>query len=148
MQIIAGLMKANVGLYEQAVADFQRVIELQPNNGDAYRRLGIVYGNTNQLKDAVAAFRRAIAVQPQNYRNYRELGAFYVDRDDYSQPFRCTSEMIELVPQMPEAHFLLGEALLGTGAVSRIGERTSDCHPLGRHVIQRTYLGLFTDAAG
>ncbi len=115
VHLIAGLVKANVGLYEQAVADFQRVIELQPNNGDAYRRLGIVYGNTNQLEEAVAAFRRAIAVQPQNFRNYRELGSFYMDRDDYAQAVPPFKRMIELVPQMPDAHLALAEAHLELG---------------------------------
>ena len=34
IQIIAGLMKANVGWYGRAIADFQRVIDVQPGNGD------------------------------------------------------------------------------------------------------------------
>ena len=115
VHLIAGLVKASVGLYEQAVADFQRVIEIQPNNGDAYRRLGIVYGNSSQLDEALTAFRRAIAVQPQNYRNYRELGSFYVDRDDYVQAVPPFKRMIELVPQMSDAHFGLGTAYLDSG---------------------------------
>lgn len=135
VHLVAGLLKTNVGLYEQAVADFQRVIELQPNNADAYRRLGMVYSNTNQLEEAVAAFRRAIAVQPQNFRNYRELGTFYMDRDNYAEAIPFYKRMIELVPQMSDAHFLLAEAHLELGQYPesenelRIAIRAGDTSP-------------------
>ena len=101
----------------------------------------MAYSNTNQLNDALLkAFRRAVEFA-QNYRNLpRASDTFYVDRDDYIQAVPFYQRMIQLVPQMPDAHFLLGEALLELGqytesennfASIRLGDTSPNEHTLG-----------------
>ena len=64
VQRIGGLLKANAGWYEQAVAEYQRAIELDPANGDAYRRLGSAYESNSQLDQAASAYQKAVEASP------------------------------------------------------------------------------------
>jgi tetratricopeptide (TPR) repeat protein len=107
---IAGLLNDNVGLYEQAVRDYQRTIELQPNNANAYRRLGLVYDKTNQLDEAREAFRSAIRVAPTDFRNHRQLANFQFNRGDYEAAVSEFMRTVELAPNVSDSHFVLATA--------------------------------------
>lgn len=67
----AGLPLANAGHYEQAEAEYLRAIDLEPANGDAYRRLGQVYDNSGRLDEALAAFQKAVEREPGYFKTYR-----------------------------------------------------------------------------
>jgi tetratricopeptide (TPR) repeat protein len=112
---VAGLLQANDGRYEQAVAEYQRAIELEPNNSDSYRRLGKAYQANSQLDQALAALRRAVELEPGYFKPYQDLGAFYFERADYGEAAKQLKKEIELAPNEPEAHFALGTAYLDLG---------------------------------
>lgn len=115
VHLIAGLLKANAGFYEQAVRDYERTIELRPNNGDAYRRLGKVYEFNNQLDEALAAFQKAVEVQPEYYKPYQDLGAFHFQRGRYSEAAKQFSKAVALDPGEPGVHFALASAYTNLG---------------------------------
>ena len=50
---IAGELQANAAYYELAAAEYRRAIELDPNQGDAYRRIGSVYKMSRQQQEAL-----------------------------------------------------------------------------------------------
>ena len=52
---ILGLLIYNSGRYDQAVSEYQRAIELDPNNRDGYRRMGMAYQANNDIDKALAA---------------------------------------------------------------------------------------------
>ena len=60
IRFVSGRMNDNEGRYEQAEADYKRAIELEPTNGDAWRRLGTTYENQNRLNDALSSYLKAI----------------------------------------------------------------------------------------
>lgn len=138
---IAGLLRANSGLYEQAAADYRRAIELDPANGDAYRRLGLVYEQNNQLDEALASYRRAIEREPEYYRNYQALGAFYFQRANYREAIKLLVRTVELAPAEPNAHFALAAAYMNLGQFTEaeselrlallLGETPTALHTLG-----------------
>jgi tetratricopeptide (TPR) repeat protein len=138
---IAGLLRANSGLYEQATAEYRRAIELDPANGDAYRRLGLVYEQNNQLDEALAAYRRAIEAEPEYYRNHQALGAFYNQRANYREAIKQFVRTVELAPEEPNAHFALAAAYVNLGqfleaekelrVALRLGETPVALHTLG-----------------
>jgi serine/threonine-protein kinase len=113
---IVGAILANSGLYELAEAEFRRAIELDPNNADALRRLGLAYQSNNQLNEALDYFQRAVQVDPQYYRSYQTLGTFYVRRGDYGEAVKVYQKMVEVAPDEAVAHFALGAAYLDMGS--------------------------------
>lgn len=112
---VAGLLRANAGSYEQAEAEYQRAIEIDPSNGDAYRRLGQVYERNNQMDQALTAFKKAAEVEPSYFKVYQDLGTFYRDRGDISQAMRLFEREVVLAPDEPDAHYVLGTAYEESG---------------------------------
>jgi len=110
VHMIAGWLKKNSGNYELAEADFERVIELQPNNGDAYRRLGLTYQSGGLLSDALIAFQKAIQVRPDDFNNHWALGAFYLESSQYPEAVTEFQKMASLKPNLEDSHRLLGQA--------------------------------------
>ena len=48
--------------YDRAAADFQKTIDLSPNDTDAYYGLGMAYQAGGQAQEAIAAFQKVIAL--------------------------------------------------------------------------------------
>jgi serine/threonine protein kinase len=115
---VAGLLRANAGFYEQAEAEFQRAIELDPSNGDAYRRLGHVYEQANRLDQALAALKKAVEVDPNNFKVYQDLGAYYSLRGDDREAIRQYEKCVQLAPDEPDSHRVLGTAFGDLGHYS------------------------------
>jgi eukaryotic-like serine/threonine-protein kinase len=112
---IAGVLKENDGAYEQAVAEYQRAIEIEPGNSDAYRRLGEAYKTNGQMDLALTAFRRAVELEPTFFKTYQALGAFYMDRANYTDAASQFQKVVALAPDEPDAHYALGSAYMELG---------------------------------
>jgi serine/threonine-protein kinase len=105
---VAGLLRAKAGFYEQAEAEYQRAIELEPSNGDAYRRLGQVYERNNRLDQALAAFEKAAEVDPKYFKVYQDLGYYYSLRGNYAESIHQLEKCVQLAPDEPDPHRVLG----------------------------------------
>ena len=115
---IDGLLEATNGAYEAAKVEYQRAIELEPNNSDGYRRLGIAYRLTNQANEAFAAFQKAVQVQPSDFRPYLELGGFYFYRGNYGEAIKHFRKAIEVAPNEPKPRFNLANMYINRGYFS------------------------------
>jgi Flp pilus assembly protein TadD len=107
---LAGLLLSDGGRHEQAVARYSRATELDPKNGDAYRRLGAVYDELEEYNKALAAYHRAAEVDSQYYRNHQALGHFFIKRANYEQAIQHFRRAVELVPDEPVARMALAVA--------------------------------------
>jgi tetratricopeptide (TPR) repeat protein len=112
VRFVSGTINEDDGQYEQAIADLERAIELEPTNGDAWRRLGKTYEHNNQPNPALGAYMKAIEVQPEYFRNYQELGEFYFSRGDYENAIIHYRKVVQLAPDLSDSHYLLGSAYL------------------------------------
>jgi eukaryotic-like serine/threonine-protein kinase len=112
---IAGILDANSGLYELAEAEYRRGIELEPANGDGYRRLGQVLEQNNQLEDALAQYRKALDADPGYYRTYQAIGTYYLNRGNYDEAANYLRRTVELAPDEPNAHYALGVTYMNLG---------------------------------
>jgi serine/threonine protein kinase len=115
LRVLSGTIHDYYGQYGQAEADLSRALELEPNNGDAWRQLGKVYEDNNQPNQALAAYLKAIAIQPQYFKNYQRLGAFYFVGGDYDNAVRQYKEMVRLAPNLADAHYALAAPYLNMG---------------------------------
>lgn len=152
---ISGLLKANSSLYELARSDYERAIELQPNNGDAYRRLSGIYYRDSQPDEAFAAIKKAIEVQPGEFLNYQQLGTLHIRRGNYQEALPAFQKMVALAPNLADTRIALGAALEFLGrfaeaeAELRISLRLQDSsdaeHELGTVLVD---LGRNREAIG
>jgi eukaryotic-like serine/threonine-protein kinase len=112
---VAGLLRGNAGLYEQAESEYLRAIELDPHNGDAYRRLAKVYKRNHQLDQALAMLKKAAVVAPNDFKVYQDLGTYYLDQGNERDAVRQYQNCVQLAADEPDCHRVLGMAYLDLG---------------------------------
>ena len=129
------------GLYDKAVAEFDRSIALQPGSATAYIWLGKAYEDNDQLDRALTAFQKATEVEPRYFRTYQNLGAFYQQRSNFSEAITYLNKAVELAPQETSLHYALGVVYMDLGRFAEaeeqlryalgLGETASVVHALG-----------------
>lgn len=99
VHLTLGKIYAGTGRSPEAVAEFQRTIDMDPLNTEAYGKLGAAYQSLGRLEDAEAAYRKAIELRPDYFVSYMQAAAFYVNRGRYKDAETTYRKVIELVPE-------------------------------------------------
>jgi len=82
--------------YKEALADFNKAIELKPDYAWAIARRGDVYQALKRYKEAVLDYQRAIHLEPDNPLHHNNLGGVYLEwrrLDDAKREFEKRVEM-------------------------------------------------------
>lgn len=80
----------------------KKMIELNPNNDEAYIKLGDSYLEEMKLREAEKMFKKAITVNPKNAVVYIKLGDFYRHQGEYLKAVGMYREAIKLNPVSDE----------------------------------------------
>ena len=68
---------ADLGRWEEAVKMYKTAIALDPENGDYYNRLGIVFVTIDDPVGAEESYLKAIECSPEDSKYYFNLGELY-----------------------------------------------------------------------
>jgi len=60
--------------YDNALKEFYKSLEVQPNDEDAYMGIGSVLRRQGKIEKAVSVFKKAIAMNPRSSLNYVQVG--------------------------------------------------------------------------
>lgn len=95
--------------YDQAIANFQKAVELEPKAAGAYNMLGMAYRfKANQLglpdlrAKEIAAFQKALEADPKNWAAMINLGATYYHQGEKAKAAPLFKKALDLNPQHPE----------------------------------------------
>ena len=105
--------------YSRAVEQLEKLVRMQPNDGDAWEFLGVVQRSEGQWSDAIASGRKSVELDAASVLNARALTAslLYVRRFD--EALALMRRVVSLVPESREELFVFARAeLLATGAAS------------------------------
>lgn len=94
-------------MYQQAIDDINKAVELEPENADYWLEKGAVHMRFNQLAEAVQALNKAISLNGQLGAAYRMLGYCQVkeNKDDACAHFAKAKELgDEFVDQLIEKY--------------------------------------------
>ncbi|MEA2051895.1 MAG: tetratricopeptide repeat protein [Euryarchaeota archaeon] len=126
-----GLAYYNLGQYDEAITNYNRVIELKPTVG-AYRGVGIVYSEIGASENATEAFDKAFEMDTNiieegtytwgMYSKYYSRGLTYYAMQDYDKAISDFDKAIELKSDYAEAYTDLGKAYLGIGDKAKANE--------------------------
>lgn len=103
-----GMEYAEQGAYEEAIAEFERAIELEADNPDAHRNLGTAYGELLQWEEAAAAYEKAIELNPNFGEAYGDLVGAYFYLGKIPEALEAGEKAVELAPDYATAHNNLG----------------------------------------
>jgi len=108
--------------FEQAVDEYLKSLEIEPQNVDAMTNLGVAYYSLGKLDEAVEQYLKALEIAPNDADIHSNLAAAYVQKYQQSvaseQLDKAMAEYqkaVELAPDLPEAHFGLGAVYMLLG---------------------------------
>lgn len=100
-----GVLLFKQGHYEGAVEQFSKLIEIAPNNADAYKNRGASYMKLEQFDTALADFEKAKELFPELKGLYSNLGVVCYYKKEYEKAIQYYDIELEMAPDNHIAHF-------------------------------------------
>ena len=108
-----GLTLYRLGRPADAIPFLERVRQWTPNaNADANHVLGLCYMNARRYDDARGAFAAQYHVATDSAAAYLLTGSMLMQADLPELAAQDAHKALEISPQLPQAHFMLGEVYL------------------------------------
>ncbi len=103
-----GMIYQGTGKSDQATAEFQRALDLDPTSDAAWRGLAGSYESLGKMKEAEDAYQRAIGMRKDYWGGYSALGGFYFRGARYDEAAAQFRHVVDLVPENPRGYSNLG----------------------------------------
>ena len=103
-----GVKLLDQGKYDEAIAEFQKVLQTDPNLASVHYNLGVAYERKNQAADAQAQYNEAIRLKPDFGEAYLSLGNSYLAEKKSDKAMEAFSKATELIPDNYDAFYNLG----------------------------------------
>ncbi|NCR74923.1 MAG: tetratricopeptide repeat protein [Microcystis aeruginosa K13-06] len=96
--------------YQEAIADFTKMIDLKPYNSLGYLYRCVAYQHLSDLPKALADCNKAIELQPDLDQAYLTRGSLYLfGYSDYQKALADLNKAIELTPNAGTIYWMRGE---------------------------------------
>lgn len=108
---------------DQAIATYQKALQLTPDDAALHNNLGSVYASTGKMAEAQAQFQKAAELDPTNAgRYYFNIGAIMYNAGKMDDALAAFNKVISLDPKNADAYYLKGQALMGKATMSSDGQ--------------------------
>ena len=94
--------------YNETVANFRKVIDIDPDHKNAHYYLGKAYYWSGMFADAICSCQTAIAIDSSNKIIYLMLGLAYINRGNYNKAANQFQKAIDIDQNCKQAHLYLG----------------------------------------
>jgi Tfp pilus assembly protein PilF len=103
------------GHVDEAMAQFQKALEIQPDYLKARNSLGNVFLEKGQVNEAIIQFHKALKIQPDNPMVYNNLGIALAQKGLADEAIIQFRKVLEIQPNYADAHYNLGVVLAQKG---------------------------------
>jgi tetratricopeptide (TPR) repeat protein/serine/threonine protein kinase len=93
-----------LGMKDQAIADYDQAIRLDPEDAAAYSKRGNVYYSKKDYDRAIADHDQAIRLDPEYAAAYSKRGNVYYSKKDYDRAIADHDQAIRLDPEYAAAY--------------------------------------------
>ena len=100
---VRGSAYGRAGLYKEAIADFNRAIEIDPRFSRAYANRALVQRRNGRTEEALADYNRAIQADPNYGPAYIGRANLLRAHSNYDQALSDLTQAIRLTPESAEA---------------------------------------------
>ena len=88
----------------------EKVTSLDPEDPDAFYRLGIAYEKNKDFEAAIQAYKRVIKIKSDHAKAHYRTGVLYLARQDYKAAIEVLKKALKIKPDSGEINFRLGVA--------------------------------------
>ena len=104
--------------YDEAVAAYQKEVQLKPDSAAAYNQLGNIYGAEKKMPEATEALTKAAQLDPQMAsKAYFNMGANLVNTGQGDKAIDFFKKATDADPNYAEAWYQMGSILMSRGSV-------------------------------
>ncbi len=107
---VSARLHAKLGDSDEASANWQRCLEIDPNYAYAYHGLGGLAAQRGKHEEAVKLFRRALICQPTLLMTQLELGDALINNGRLDEAIELLERNVKLDPQAYRGYVLMGMA--------------------------------------
>ena len=98
----------DLGLYDLAIVNYDKAIQLEPNDTNAYINRGIAKANLGQHFAAISDYNKAIQLKPGDAIAYSSRGTVKAELGQYSAAISDYNKAIQLKPTFADAYINRG----------------------------------------
>jgi len=109
-----GILSARESKTDEAIAYFQKSLQLNPENAVALQNLGNAYRQKKDWASAKRSLEQALALRPDDAETNYSLGMVYAQTDDTNRAYQYLRKALDARPAYPEALNNLGILYLRT----------------------------------
>jgi Tfp pilus assembly protein PilF len=110
-----GVVLFQKGRVDEAVAQYQKALEINPNYVAAHYNLGNALFQKGQLDEALAQYQKAVEINPNDAEAHVNLGNALFQNEQLDAALAQFQKAIEINPNDAETHYNLGNALFQKG---------------------------------
>ncbi|NRA39996.1 MAG: tetratricopeptide repeat protein [Planctomycetes bacterium] len=111
-EVDQGVAHHQAGKIQQAVACYQKALEINPKNADAIHLLGVVAHQNGNHAQGAEEIRKALAISPAEATFHANLADALRANGDYIPAESHARKAVDLNPKLGEAHNILGILLM------------------------------------
>lgn len=100
---------------QDAIDEYTKAIDLDPNSAAAYSRRGFMYGDLELHEKAIEDYTATIRLMPDNSAAYNNRGTSYHKLGQYEKSIKDYTDAIRLAPNDPRVYNNRGHAYDGCG---------------------------------
>ena len=121
-----GYMLMEKGQLQEAMADFNKSLEINPNFNEPHNNLGDALIRIGQTNEAVIHFKRAVELDPTSAASYYNLGDAWLQLERNGDAITQFQKALEIDPRFDKAYNNLGVAFMRTGQDQRGNDQFSE----------------------
>jgi len=153
VQVTLGKVYKHSGKYDQALSQFRRAYDTDPNQIDVARQIAEVYEAQGKISDAEEMYKSVINSHSGYWLGYNDLGSFYFRHGEFDKAAKQFQTVLELVPDDPVGYQNLGAIYLTMGryqdaiAKLKVGLQKNDSPSVWNNLASADiFLGDYTSA--
>ncbi len=112
------------GRYEEAIAAYQKAVELRPTESSYYNNLGNTLAKAGKIDEARLAYQKSAELNPTRAAEaWMNLGIVLWQNYRYEEAIEPLQKSLELNPQNAQAWYVLGASLVGLMQFKQEGDK-------------------------
>jgi tetratricopeptide (TPR) repeat protein len=137
--LLFGALFWEEGMYDKAALVFGRIIQLVPDNAEAWYNKGVALGNLGQHEEAISCFDEALQVDPHDAQAWYNKGVALGNLGKYEEAISCFDEALQVDPHHAQAWYNKGATLCSLGKYEEAISCFDDALQVDPHLVQAWY---------
>ena len=88
------------GQYDLAIADYNRALQIDPNDAMVLANRANAYAAKEDFDKAIADYTKAAEINPKDFKVYHDLGLTYVNKGDFDKAIYYFNKTLEVKPDV------------------------------------------------